>query len=67
MRQKYRLGRLWRSDWTEVRMEAGQMSNMAVYPANALIKKKIKFSSYKEILSGAVAKSYMRKCPIYED
>jgi hypothetical protein len=28
---------------------------------NALIKKKIEFSSYKEIQSGAVAKSYMRK------
>jgi hypothetical protein len=35
------------------------MSNMAVYPANALIKKKIKFSSYKEIHSEAVAKSYI--------
>jgi hypothetical protein len=33
-----------------------------------LIKKKIKFSSYREIQSGAVAKSYMRKgFLIYEE
>ncbi len=33
-----------------------------------LIKKKIKFLIYKEIESGAVAKSYMRKgCLIYEE
>jgi hypothetical protein len=41
--------------------------NVRQYSAT-LIKKEIKFSSYKDIQSGAVAKSYMRKgFLIYEE
>ncbi len=46
-----------------------QSSNRRIYEMNTLLKKKIKFSlKYKEIQTGVIAKSYMRKSfLIYEE